>query len=71
MEDELEKGTGSRAKTLTAADIQMSFVVEASAPRAAAGAIRARSDGLASSASTAPPAYNRALVKGGLYELLR
>jgi glutathione S-transferase len=70
MEDELEKGTWFAGEEFTAADIQMSFVVEASAARGGLDHTRPKLmawlEGI-----HARSTYNRALEKGGLYELLR
>ena len=70
MEDELEKGPWFAGKAFTAADIQMSFVVEASSARGGLDKGRLRLlDWLARIHER--PAYKRALEKGGPYELLR
>lgn len=70
MESELEKSTWFAGKVFTAADIQMSFVVEASAARG--GLDKDRPKLMAWLARIhARPAYKRALEKGGPYELLR
>jgi glutathione S-transferase len=70
MESELEKSTWFAGKAFTAADIQMSFVVEASAARG--GLDKDRPKLMAWLARIhARPAYKRALEKGGPYELLR
>lgn len=70
MEGELEKGPWFAGKAFTAADIQMSFVVEASAARGGLDKGRPRLlDWLARIHER--PAYKRALEKGGPYELLR
>jgi glutathione S-transferase len=70
MEGELKKSTWFAGETFTAADIQMSFVVEASAARGGLDQSRPklmawleRIHGRA--------AYKRALERGGTYELLR
>jgi glutathione S-transferase len=70
MEGELEKSTWFAGEAFTAADIQMSFVVEASAARGGLDQSRPklmawleRIHGRA--------AYKRALERGGTYELLR
>jgi glutathione S-transferase len=70
MEDELEKGTWFAGEEFTAADIQMSFVVEASAARGGLDHTRPRLMAWLERIH-ARPAYNRALQKGGPYELLR
>jgi len=70
MEDELEKSTWFAGEEFTAADTQMSFVVEASAARG--GLDRTRPRLLAwLERIHGRPAYKRALEKGGPYELLR
>jgi glutathione S-transferase len=70
MEDELKKSTWFAGEQFTAADIQMSFVVEASAARGNVDQTRPK---LAAWLERihARPAYHRALEKGGPYELLR
>jgi len=70
MEDELEKGTWFAGEEFTAADIQMSFVVEASAARGGMDHTRPKLMAWLERIH-ARPAYNRALEKGGPYELLR
>jgi glutathione S-transferase len=68
MEDELKKTQWFAGDKFTAADIQMSFVVEA---QAAAGALGAKSPNLNAWLARihARPAYLRALEKGGPYDL--
>lgn len=70
MESELAKSAWFAGETFTAADIQMSFVVEASAAR---GGLAAEHPRLMSWLERihARPAYQRALEKGGPYDLLR
>ena len=70
MEGELEKSTWFAGEEFTAADIQMSFVVEASAAR---GGLDHTLPKLMAWLERihARPAYNRALERGGPYELLR
>jgi glutathione S-transferase len=70
MEDELEKGTWFAGEEFTAADIQMSFVVEASAARGGLDHTRPKLMAWLERIH-ARSAYNRALGTGGLYELLR
>ena len=70
MEDELEKGTWFAGEEFTAADIQMSFVVEASAARGGLDPTRPKLMAWLERIH-ARSAYNRALEKGGVYELLR
>jgi glutathione S-transferase len=70
MEDELDKSTWFAGEEFTAADVQMSFVVEASAARG--GLDHTRPKLLAwLERIHGRPAYNRALEKGGPYELMR
>jgi glutathione S-transferase len=70
MEAELADGPWFAGGEFTAADIQMSFVVEASAARGGLDKGRPRlMDWLAR--IHARPAYQRALERGGPYELLR
>ena len=70
MEDQLDKSTWFAGEEFTAADVQMSFVVEASAARG--GLDHTRPKLLAwLERIHGRPAYNRALEKGGPYELLR
>jgi glutathione S-transferase len=70
MEGELAKSTWFAGEEFTAADIQMSFVLEASAARG--GLDRTRPKLMAwLERIHARPAYQRALEKGGPYELLR
>ena len=70
MESELAKSAWFAGETFTAADIQMSFAVEASAAR---GGLAAQHPLLMSWLERihARPAYQRALEKGGPYDLLR
>ncbi len=70
MENELESTTWFAGEELTPADIQMSFPIEAAAARDALGGQR---PGLTAYLERihARPAYQRALEKGGPYELLR
>jgi glutathione S-transferase len=70
MESELEKSAWFAGDEFTAADIQMSFVVEASAARGGLDQSRPRLMAWLERVH-ARPAYKRALEKGGLYELLR
>jgi glutathione S-transferase len=69
MEAELDKSAWFAGKAFTAADIQMSFVVEASAAR---GGLDKRYPKMADWLARihARPAYRRALEKGGPYELM-
>jgi glutathione S-transferase len=70
MESELEKSPWFAGEKFTGADIQMSFVVEASAAR---GGLDYTSPKLMAWLERIHdrPAYSRALAKGGPYELLR
>jgi glutathione S-transferase len=70
MEDELEKSTWFAGEEFTAADIQMSFVVEASAARGGLDRTRPRLMAWLERIH-GRAAYIRALEKGGPYELLR
>ena len=70
MESELAKSTWFAGDEFTAADIQMSFVVEASATRGGLGADHPKLMAWLERIH-ARPAYQRALEKGGPYELLR
>ncbi len=70
MESELAKSAWFAGEEFTAADIQMSFVVEASATRGGLGADHPKLTAWLERIH-ARPAYRRALEKGGPYELLR
>jgi len=70
MEGELARSTWFAGEEFTAADIQMSFVVEASAARGGLGKSRPKLMAWLDRIH-ARPAYQRALEKGGPYELLR
>jgi len=70
MEAELGKSTWFAGDELTAADIQMSFPLEAAAARAGLDATRPKLTAFLERIH-ARPAYKRALEKGGPYELLR
>ena len=70
MESELGRSTWFAGTAFSAADIQMSFPVEAAAARGALGAGHSRLQAYLA-AIHARPAYRRALAKGGPYELLR
>jgi glutathione S-transferase len=70
MEAELTKAPWFAGAAFSAADVQMSFAVEAASARGAIGAARpALLTWLAR--IQARPAYLRALDKGGPYELMR
>ena len=69
MESELAKSSWFAGDEFTAADIQMSFVVEASAARGGLGASHPKLMAWLERIH-ARPAYQRALEKGGPYELL-
>jgi glutathione S-transferase len=70
MESELAKSAWFAGHDFTAADIQMSFVVEAGEARGALGAARPKlQDWL--DRIHARPAYQRALEVGGPYELMK
>ncbi|HYB99932.1 MAG TPA: glutathione S-transferase [Candidatus Limnocylindrales bacterium] len=69
MDDELAERAWFAGEEFTAADVQMSFPIEAAAARASAAAyprLQAFLDRI-----HARPAYQRALAKGGPYELMR
>ena len=70
MESELGRNTWFAGTAFSAADIQMSFPIEAAAARGALGAGHPRLQAYLA-AIHARPAYRRALTKGGPYELLR
>jgi glutathione S-transferase len=70
MENELGKTTWFAGEELTAADIQMSFPVEGAATRGGLDASRPKLFGFLERIH-ARPAYERALARGGPYELLR
>ncbi|MBE0592377.1 MAG: glutathione S-transferase [Gemmatimonadales bacterium] len=70
MEGELAKSTWFAGDEFTAADIQMSFVVEGSAARGGLGTSHPKLMAWLERIH-ARPAYRRALEKGGPYELLR
>ena len=69
MEGELGKSEWFAGNEFTAADIQMSFVVEAAEARGARGTTRPKLQAWLQRIH-ARPAYRRALDKGGPYELL-
>jgi glutathione S-transferase len=70
IEGELGKTPWFSGEEFTAADIQMSFPLEAAASRAGLDASRPRSMAFLERIH-ARPAYERALERGGPYELLR
>lgn len=69
LEGELEKSTWFAGNEFTAADIQMSFPLEAAAARAGLNASRPQLMAFLDRIH-ARPAYQRALNRGGAYELL-
>jgi glutathione S-transferase len=70
VESELAQRPWFAGEEFTAADVQMSFPIEAFAARCGLGGSHARlSDWLAR--IHARPAYQRALERGGPYELMR
>ena len=69
MEDELSRSRWFAGEEFSAADIQMSFPVEAAAARAGLDASRPRLMAWLD-AIHARPAYRRALEKGGPYQLI-
>jgi len=70
MEGELGKSTWFAGDDFTAADVQMSFPLEAAASRGGLDASRPRLMGFLDRIHTRP-AYKKALERGGPYELLR
>ncbi len=70
MESELSKHPWFTGKDFTAADIQMSFPLEAAAARGGLGANYPKLSAFLDRVH-ARPAYQRALEKGGKYELMR
>ncbi|MDB4936137.1 MAG: putative glutathione S-transferase [Labilithrix sp.] len=70
MESELAENPWFAGKEFSAADIQMSFPLEAAAARAAAGLRIPHIEAFLEKIH-ARPAYQRALERGGRYELLR
>ncbi|MDC0708604.1 glutathione S-transferase [Stigmatella sp. ncwal1] len=70
MEGELNKSTWFAGEEFSAADIQMSFPVEAAVSRAGLDARRPKLWAFAERIH-ARPAYQRALQKGGPYELMK
>jgi glutathione S-transferase len=70
MESELGKSTWFAGDEMTAADVQMSFPIEAGATRAGGGSGRPKLSAFLQRIH-ARPAYQRALAKGGPYELMR
>jgi glutathione S-transferase len=70
MEGELGKSTWFAGNDFTAADVQMSFPLEAAASRAGLGPTRPKLTAFLERIH-ARPAYERALEKGGPYELPR
>ncbi len=70
LESELNKSSWFAGEELTAADVQMSFALEAAAARGGLDASRPRLKAFLDRVQ-ARPAYQRALKKGGPYQLLR
>lgn len=70
MESALAKHAWFAGDAFSAADIQMSFPVEAAATRAAAGVAKPNIDRFLETIH-ARPAYRRALERGGPFEILR
>ena len=70
VEGELGRSSWLAGSEFTAADVQMSFPLEAAAARAGLDATRPRTMAYLDRIH-ARPAYKRALEKGGPYELLR
>lgn len=70
MEGELGKSTWFAGNEFSAADVQMSFPLEAAASRAGLDASRPNLAAFLQRIH-ARPAYQRALARGGPYELMR
>jgi glutathione S-transferase len=70
VEGELGKSTWFAGNDFTAADVQMSFPLEAAAARAGLGPTRPKFTAFLERIH-ARPAYKRALEKGGPYEMVR
>jgi glutathione S-transferase len=70
VEGELGKSTWFAGNDFTAADVQMSFPLEAAAARAGLGPTRPKLTAFLERIH-ARPAYKRALEKGGPYEMVR
>ena len=70
IEGELSKSTWFAGAEFTAADVQMSFPLEAAASRGGLDGSRSKSKAFLDRVH-ARPAYKRALEKGGAYELLK
>ena len=70
MEGELGKSTWFAGDDFTAADVQMSFPLEAAASRGGLDASRPKLSAFLDRIH-ARPAYKKALERGGPYELLR
>jgi len=71
MESELGKATWFAGNEMTAADVQMSFPIEAADARAGLGASGRPKLAAFLQRIHARPAYQQALAKGGPYELMR
>ena len=69
MEAEVGRSTWFAGNEFTAADIQMSFPLEAAATRAGLNASRPKLMAFLNCIHTRP-AYKKALERGGTYELL-
>jgi glutathione S-transferase len=70
LEGELEKSTWFAGEEFTAADIQISFVLEAASARSGFGAKHPKLSAFLERIH-ARPAYKRALERGGPYELIK
>lgn len=70
LESELGKRTWFAGEQFSAADIQVSFVLEAAAARGGLGAMYPKLDAFLKRIH-ARPAYQRALERGGKYELIK
>ena len=70
MEAELERSTWFAGEEFTAADVQMSFPLEAATARAGLDGLRPKLMGFLSRIH-ARPAYQRALARGGPYDIAK
>ena len=70
MEAELERSTWFAGEAFTAADVQMSFPLEAATARAGLDGLRPKLMGFLSRIH-ARPAYQRALARGGPYDIAK
>jgi len=70
LESELSKSTWFAGETFSAADIQLSFVLEAASARGGLDTKYPKLDAFLKRIH-ARPAYQRALERGGKYELIK